>query len=133
MQGSYFLSCTHLTLLFLSLFTYGSNPHIVTGIFSKDFQYLNSLCDDDDSMFEDSNYSEPIRHQTFESIKVEQEKEEILKQEFESDEDQGEEKKKEYELPERKINNKSTPITVFGSKHPKILKFMAIMIRCLRH
>ena len=133
LQGSYFLSCTHLTLLFMSLFKYGGNPHIVTGIFSKEFQYLNSLCDEDESMFEDIHQTESIQHQTFESIKVEQDKTEIKKQEFPEDFDNEESKKNSYDLPERKINNKSTPIRVFGSNHPKILKFMAIMIRWLRH
>jgi len=93
----------------MSLFKYGSNPHIVTGIFSKEFQYLNSLCDDDDSMFEETIHSDSIKHQFFDSIKVDQGKEEIYKQEF-GEVKVEEEKKKDYELPERKINNKATPI-----------------------
>lgn len=93
----------------MSLFKYGGNPHIVTGIFSKEFQYLNSLCDDDESMFDDQEQPEAIKHQMFESIKVEQDKNEIRKQEFEDDSKQ-EEKKNSYDLPERKINNKATPI-----------------------
>ena len=133
MQNSYFMSCTHLTLLFMNLFKNGNNPHIISGVFSKDFQYLNSLCDDEESMFEEVEQPEPIKYQLFESIKVDQEKSEIRKQEFGGNKEEKEEKKNSYDLPERKINNKETPIHVFGSNHPKILKFMAIMIRCLRH
>ena len=110
MQGSYFLSCTHLTLLFLNLFKYGNNPHIITGVFSKEFQYLNSLCDDDESMFDEPHQMEPIKHQTFESIKVDQEKAEIRRQELGDEEEKKEEFKSSYDLPERKINNKETPI-----------------------
>jgi len=132
MQGSYFLSCTHLTMLFMSLFKYGNNPHIISGLFSKEFQYLNSLCDDEESMFEEVNTGESIKHQKFESIKVGQEKSEIRKQEF-KEEEKKDEVKHSYDLPEIKINNQNTPINVFGSRHPKTLKFMATMIRCLRH
>jgi hypothetical protein len=28
---------------------------------------------------------------------------------------------------------RKAPISVFGSRHPKILKFMAIMLRCLKN
>ncbi|CAI2368685.1 unnamed protein product [Moneuplotes crassus] len=133
MQGSYFMSCTHLTLLFMSLFKNGNNPHIISGVFSKDFQYLNSLCDDEESLFEEVEQPKPIQYQVFESIKIDQEKSEIRKQELGEKEETKEEKKNSYDLPERKINNNATPIHVFGSNHPKILKFMAIMIRCLRH
>jgi hypothetical protein len=133
MQGSYFMSCTHLTLLFMNLFKNGNNPHIISSVFSKDFQYLNSLCDDDEPIFEEVEQPEPIKYQQFESIKVDQDKSEIKRQEFPEQFEEKEEKKNSYDLPERKINNKETPINVFGSRHPKILKFMAIMIRCLRH
>lgn len=52
-----------------------------------------------------------------------------------------EEEKKEGEqyedilrLPtQMKDQKKKTAISVFGSKHPKIIRFISIMLRCLRH
>lgn len=47
MKSSFFMQCTQLTLTFISFVRFGSNPHVIQGIFQKEYSQISSVCDDD--------------------------------------------------------------------------------------
>jgi hypothetical protein len=61
-------------------------------------------------MFEEKEYGKRIEYQEFESILISQDKSTIWRQEFGEEEEKKDEVKHSYELPERVINNKDTPV-----------------------
>jgi hypothetical protein len=61
-------------------------------------------------MFEEKEYGKIIEYQEFESILISQDKSTIWRQEFGEEEEKKDEVKHSYELPERVINNKDTPV-----------------------
>jgi hypothetical protein len=61
-------------------------------------------------MFEEKEYGKRIEYQEFESILISQDRSTIWRQEFGEEEEKKDEVKHSYELPERVINNKDTPV-----------------------
>jgi hypothetical protein len=131
LESSFFQTVVKMSKMHLEIMRSCTTASNVQKNLNKNSQFLNQLADDDKIPVM-SKINVDIRK--FDMIKLGQSREKLKDDEsVESLYDQKAAKKKKERDAERDKNLFNGNVRVFGYKHPKSMKFMALLFRCLKN